>query len=45
MSVFSLTPIVGMIISAKVHKESIGVFQAIVTRLIILLGIFIMSRR
>jgi drug/metabolite transporter (DMT)-like permease len=44
MSVFSLTPIFGIIVAATVLKESISVFQAIATGLIIL-GIFIISRR
>ena len=43
MGVFSLTPIFGIIIEATVLKESISVFQAIATGLIIL-GIFIISR-
>jgi drug/metabolite transporter (DMT)-like permease len=43
MGVFSLTPIFGIIIEATVLKESISVFQAIATGLIIL-GIFTISR-
>ena len=44
MSVFSTTPIFGIVIAALVLGESIGVFQGIATGLIIL-GILLVSRR
>jgi drug/metabolite transporter (DMT)-like permease len=45
MSMFSLTPMFGIIVAATVPKESISVFQAIANGIIIILGIFIISRR
>jgi drug/metabolite transporter (DMT)-like permease len=44
MSVFSTTPIFGIVIAALVLGESISVFQGIATGLIIL-GILLVSRR
>lgn len=44
MSVFSLTPIFGIVIAATVLGESISIFQGIATALIIV-GILLVSRR